>query len=218
MPDKIKGIIADRVELLATVAKKHYAVVLNPTITYNVQGTCAGYAEFDDQVLDFHLGLAEDNKDIFVDQIVGHEFCHLVADAVYAHRGHGSEWKEVMRTFDLQPDRCHKLDVSRYARKPKTFPYACKCNVYEFNSKTHYKLQTGLFECNHCRNMVRYKGTAKDVRQFKAGTRENVLWKTLTEYHRSGIPLEEQLMLLMDSFDVAYSTARTYYYEYRPKL
>lgn len=217
MPERaLKCNIATRVRELKTKARERYSVVIDPKIRYNVTGTTAGYAEFDSHILDFHLGLAVDNKDVFVEEIVGHEFCHLVSDVVYSHRGHGVEWKEVMREFDLKPDRYHKLDVSRYARKPRSYPYACTCNTYNFNRPTHYKLQSGLFECNHCRGLVKFKGAEKDVRRFKAGTREHKLMTTLAEYKKLGIPMSDQLILLMDLFKVSFATARSYYYEYRP--
>lgn len=218
MADKLRRGIEVRVQELQIKAEEIYGVSIHPTIMYGARGSSAGYAVFDSHTLDFNFTLAMENQQVFVEQIVGHEFAHLVANEVYGHRSHGCEWKEVMIEFDLNPDRCHKFDLTNVLRKPRTYPYSCSCNHYHFNKLTHHQMQSVLHQCNHCGGLVKYMGPQKDLRRFQEGTREHTLAGVLRDYSRLEIPANDQIILLMDFFNLSYSTARSYYYEYRPQL
>lgn len=216
MNKPLQRAISQRVDELRIRTRERYQIDIKPAITYTTRGTTAGYAIFDTNTLDFNIALAAQNENEFVTQIVGHEFCHLVTNEVYSHCGHGAEWKEVMRDFNLQPDRLHRLDVRGMERVPKTYPYKCDCNVYTFGKPTHHKLQSKLHQCDGCNGLVKFIGPASDVRRYKVGTKEYIISNALRQYHVDRIPYTEQMMLLIDFFGLSLSTAKNYYYKLRP--
>lgn len=212
----IKKAINERVQQLRLVCQDRYKVDINPTVVYQARGTSAGFAIFDHNTIDLHLELALHNKEEYLQTIVGHEFAHLAADAVYNHRDHGSEWREVMREIGLPPARQHNLDVSAYRRGPKVFTYKCECKISPVNREWHEKLQSRPHECRICKEQTLFIGKPKDVAAWTPGTKPYLIRSILVEYNELEIPAEDAIVLLADHFNLTYSTARTYYYRYRP--
>lgn len=216
MPEVLQSQIAKRVQELCDVARERFDVSITPTIRYNVTGTTAGLAVFETKTLDFNYELAKHNKKEFVQQIVGHEVGHLVANECYNHTGHGSEWKEVMREMGLRPERCHSLDVSGVARQPKRYPYDCGCQTRMLDRTYHTKAQENGYQCNLCQVRLKFVGPDKDLRRFRVGTKANQVARVLRQYHCDGLSFTDQIVLIMDQFGYSYNTARSYYYEFRP--
>ena len=215
---EIKKAIQERVQQLRIVCQERYNVDVNPSVVYRARGTSAGFAIFDHKTIDLHLELALQNKEEYLKTIVGHEFAHLAADAVYNHRDHGSEWKEVMREIGLPPARLHNLDVSAFRAKRKTFDYCCGCQSRSLPREWHEKLQSRPYECNLCGQQMVYVGDAKGIAPWTKGTRAYEVRSILVEYKELEIPAHDAIMLMMDFFGITYSTARSYYYMYRPKM
>jgi len=65
-------------------------------------------------------------NDVELRDTYGHELAHLITFTMYSRRGyipkgHGDEWKHVMRALGLVPKRCH--DLSRYEMKKMKTEY-----------------------------------------------------------------------------------------------
>lgn len=95
-------------------------------------GTRAGYASlkaFNNKYTTFGIKLNARLLAINPDELIPtylHEFAHIVANLVYNKNvGHGQAWRDIMRHLGLTADRCHKMDVSAFAKPKKKFFYDC---------------------------------------------------------------------------------------------
>lgn len=90
-----------------------------PKVEFNVKGTTAGLAKYNEHVVDLNYQLYLENSSHFFNDTIPHEVAHLAA--VYIHGakgiGHGKEWKVMMRLIGREPTRCHTLDVTNVKRR-----------------------------------------------------------------------------------------------------
>lgn len=124
--------------------------------------TAAGLAYQAEQriVLNEKLFLA--NKQVFFDEIIGHEVCHIVQHILYPAEkvAHGKHWKELMKALGLKPSVYHDLDVS--AVDDKIYRYTCCCEngnrYHQIIEKTHKELEKGvrIITCGSCSTRIIY--------------------------------------------------------------
>lgn len=102
-----------------------------PTVRYDLRGTTAGYAYYATNIVKFNPILLHENTDDFKTDTIPHEIAHVVSFKLYglAGKGHGPNWKHVMRRLGVTPTRCHSLDVtnSKVRHVSKTAIYCTSC-------------------------------------------------------------------------------------------
>ncbi len=63
-------------------------------------------------------------------ETVIHEACHVVQFHIYPRgKGHGAEWKHLMRLCGVKPERCHHVDRTGIAKKQRRVEAACDCGT-----------------------------------------------------------------------------------------
>jgi len=101
-----------------------------------MRGATVGDAERDGtQIRISTYWLFKETKDM-LEGTVPHELCHWFVDHHYKNaKGHGREWKAVMRSLGLDPKRCHSYDMSQI----HPYQYDCpKCgHTYWFSKRRH---------------------------------------------------------------------------------
>lgn len=89
-----------------------------------------------------------------IEKTFAHELAHLISFALYgeAGKGHGTNWKRVMKQLGYEPDRTHDLDVSAYARKHSVKAYAkCQCSTFALKARRVNKILRGAkYRCLKC--------------------------------------------------------------------
>jgi len=133
-----------------------------PNVIFKKRGTCGGTARYAGRFgseLNFNQGLAVDNFDEYMNDVVPHEVAHLLKEHVYGTRrgrlysAHGAHWRNVMRTLGVNPQRCHTMDVSKVTtRRPQNkFIYICSnCNEELLvGPKHHKKIEAGMGKMSH---------------------------------------------------------------------
>ena len=120
-----------------------------------------------------HPAALMEYKDEYIDEVVVHEFAHLVqgmTDGSCGSKPHGHEWKRVMRVFGATPDVTHTMDLDacivkhgpklgikpRKKRVMRKWNYHCNCRNFEISTVRHNKIvRGGSYRCGRCRTAIR---------------------------------------------------------------
>lgn len=222
MPHLLRRSIESSVQDLRERAFMAYGVDINPSLDFSVRGMTAAYAVFDTQVLDFNLALALRNREVFTEEIVGHEFIHLLANEVYDHTGHAAPWKQLMCEFGYKPEVSYKFDVaglSGVERTEKLYLYRCDCQVRMITREAHknFKTKKKIAQCPDCKSAAHCTNDrAALMAEVKPGTKAAVAVELIASYVKLGVPPESSIILLRETMKLTPATARSYYYKYRP--
>jgi SprT protein len=125
-----------------------------PKISFKQRGKIAGCARLQTNELRFNPVLLCDNIDEFLEEVVPHEVCHLLAYKLFGKvRPHGKEWQSLMiELFDLKGQTYHRMDVTKV--KGKSFHYQCECGPIELGIRRHNNVLKGkqTYICRKCRS------------------------------------------------------------------
>lgn len=158
--ESVKNTLA---QYLRMAERKFGRTFSTPSISFDLRGKTAGKAFIAKNHIQLNAVLLLENFDDFLADTVPHELAHLLTHALYKKASaHGPEWKLVMRTLNVNPQRCHSYDVSN-ARTQKTLTYACACpgHVIEVSVRHHNKIQRGAqYRCKKCKCEIIPLGTA----------------------------------------------------------
>jgi SprT protein len=128
-----------------------------PKITFNQRGKIAGCARLQKNELRFNPVLLSDNIDAFLEEVVPHEVCHLLAYKLFGKvRPHGKEWQNLMlELFGVKGQTYHQMDVTKV--KGKSYSYRCGCGPIELGIRRHNKVLKGqqIYICIKCRGPLR---------------------------------------------------------------
>lgn len=142
-----------------------------PEVRYDLVGRSAGQAVYDrfgksPHVVRINPVLLNENESYLVNQTVPHEMAHVVVHQFYLARGikvkgHGNEWKRVMRHFGLEASRCHSLDTTtiRAIRGGTEFHFNCDCvgKVYKLSTNKYRKYVAGVrYQCPQCKVQLKF--------------------------------------------------------------
>ena len=128
-----------------------------PKISFNQRGKIAGCARLQINELRFNPILLSDDLDAFLEVVVPHEVCHLLAHSLFGKvRPHGKEWQSLMlELFQVKGQTYHQMDVTKV--KGKSFIYQCECGPIELSIRRHNKVIKGeqTYICRKCRSPLR---------------------------------------------------------------
>ena len=128
-----------------------------PKISFNQRGKIAGCARLQLNELRFNPVLLADNLDAFLEEVVPHEVCHLLAYTLFGKvRPHGKEWQSLMlKLFKLKGQTFHQMDVAKV--KGKCFNYQCACGPKELGIRRHNKVVKGeqIYICRKCKSPLK---------------------------------------------------------------
>lgn len=158
-PAQLQEAIAEQARALIAFAERELAVRLPvPEIRFDLRGQAAGQAHLRGAFLRFNPILLEENPEAFMAQTVPHEVAHVVVGRLFPRaRPHGEEWKQVMRLFGADPQRCHQFDTSRATtRRLRRFTYRCDCREHALTTIRHNRVKKGMrYLCRDCGSALR---------------------------------------------------------------
>ncbi|NRB25375.1 SprT family zinc-dependent metalloprotease [Shewanella sp.] len=128
-----------------------------PEIQFTLRGKSAGTAHLQLNLLRFNATLLFENHQTFIDQVVPHEICHLLAYRLYGKvKPHGKEWQALMiEIYQLEPATTHTLNTESVAGK--TFDYLCDCGSIPLSVRRHNKVIRGetQYRCRRCKQALK---------------------------------------------------------------
>lgn len=157
LPFNSQQLVIQKVEECINHASSYFAQNFKlPKIHFNQRGKIAGCARLQLNELRFNPILLSDNLDAFLQEVVPHEVCHLLAYKLFGKvRPHGKEWQSLMlKLFNLKGQTYHQMDVTKV--KGKSFIYRCECGPIELGIRRHNKVIKGqqTYICRKCRNQL----------------------------------------------------------------
>ena len=132
-----------------------------PVVTFDQRGKIAGSARLQSNQIRLNPRLLMDNLDTFIEDVIPHEICHLIAYQLHGRvKPHGTEWQYLMKSlFDLCPNTRHQMDVSKV--EGKTFVYQCECGPVNLSIRRHNKVERNQqqYICRQCRQTLVFTGS-----------------------------------------------------------
>ncbi|QDO82534.1 SprT family zinc-dependent metalloprotease [Shewanella psychropiezotolerans] len=129
----------------------------HPEISFKLRGKSAGTAHLQLNLLRFNSTLLAENHQAFIDQVVPHEICHLLAYQLYGKvKPHGKEWQALMiKVYQLEPATTHTLNTESVSGK--TFDYLCDCGNIPLSIRRHNKVIRGetQYRCRCCKQELK---------------------------------------------------------------
>ncbi len=130
-----------------------------PEVHFTLRGRTAGKA-WGSYKINLNRVLLEENFDEMLNDTVPHEIAHCAVNYFFGTQvsisrtgrarrdSHGETWKKVMRTFGVEPNRTHSMDVTnakQKSRQQSKFMYRCTgCGAeVPVGPKHHAKIQRG---------------------------------------------------------------------------
>ncbi|MBE8167946.1 MAG: SprT family zinc-dependent metalloprotease [Shewanella sp.] len=145
------------VELCYQIAEQYLGrSFVRPEVSFKLRGRSAGMAHLQLNKLRFNQQMLTDNQQLFIDEVVPHEICHLLCHQLYGRiRPHGTEWQAMMLgIFERQPKTTHNFDVHN---KPHTqFDYHCHCGSIKLSIRRHNKVlrNQAQYRCKNCKQTL----------------------------------------------------------------
>jgi SprT protein len=154
---ELQAMVVVRVEDCLNLASRHFQRDFPlPEINFKQRGKIAGCARLQTNQLRFNPVLLADNLEIFLNEVVPHEVCHLLAHQLYGRvKPHGNEWKTLMsELFNLKATTKHSMDVSKV--QGESFEYLCKCGSVTLSIRRHNKVLRNKqnYICRRCNQIL----------------------------------------------------------------
>ncbi|NRD75123.1 SprT family zinc-dependent metalloprotease [Shewanella sp. VB17] len=146
--------VASRILECYSLAEKQLDHVFpKPEISFKLRGKSAGTAHLQQNRLRFNATLLTENQDTFIQHVIPHEICHLLAYQMYGKvKPHGQEWQALMvRLFALPPNTTHNMNTRSV--EGRKFSYQCDCGPVQLSIRRHNKVVKGetKYRCRHCK-------------------------------------------------------------------
>lgn len=126
-----------------------------PTISFKQKGRTAGSAYLQRWEIRLNPILLAENSTQFIDEVIAHEYAHLLTFALYGRvQPHGREWQMMMTNImGLPANRTHCFNTDNSTtRRYERFTYTCLCQTHELTSIRHNRIQArkARYFCKHC--------------------------------------------------------------------
>jgi SprT protein len=129
-------------------------------VLFNINATTfAGQATYKPKektmAIRIHNKALEVYKEKYIEQVLTHEFVHIIQFCNFKNsKAHGNIFKNLMREFGAEPERCCNFNLKEIVnkKKRKTFKYKCSCSTYDFTSIRHNRVlsRKTTYRCRKC--------------------------------------------------------------------
>jgi len=150
-------LIKEAVAKYCGLSEELHGIIVTPKIEFKLRGRSVNaWANRYKNLLNFNLGAANMDLDRYLATTVPHEVAHLVAPELHSHRirPHGREWKNVMHSFGVKPDRCNSYG-QRPAFKQQRHAWHCACQQHDLSTTVHNRMMGGQRRsCTRCKKSL----------------------------------------------------------------
>ena len=175
--------VLQRIKELQATSELKWGVSPEMKISYNLTSVnTLGTANSYKGTMRLNKHLLLEFGDVYIDEVVVHEYAHFVVDArrqdgqYYSRPApHGREFKNVCRFFGIVGKATtNKFSNSKFLNekresldaKKKVFYYECKCPGFrELTTIRHNKIQRGRasYSCGHCKTTLSFVKKAQKM-------------------------------------------------------
>lgn len=145
-----------------TLKQRHYPDnhSLLPILSFMQRGVTAGTAHLQKWEIRLNPILLVENGMRFIDEVLPHEYAHLLVYALYGRvQPHGREWQQMTQyVMKLPANRTHTFDTARSATKQyRHFLYQCRCQTHSLTAIRHNRVlqQKAQYHCRQCGQILR---------------------------------------------------------------
>lgn len=110
--DYLRLFKAEAAKKFPQITSRHQFKSVKIIFTHNPKSH-AGQAWRSSSTIELNLAYYPKYKVEMLTQILGHEFCHILAPLIYGDKGHGhtTQWKAVMKEMGFRPETYHTMEV-----------------------------------------------------------------------------------------------------------
>lgn len=134
-----------------------------PALQYKQIGRTAGLAYCSKGLVVLNPDFFIDHADDMIHNTIPHEVCHIAAYYYYTTlrrikiKGHGPEWKSLMRMVGLSPDRCHNYSMENVKSRQRAWYTAKCCSITHcISSVVFNRVEKGKeYMCRRCGTMLK---------------------------------------------------------------
>jgi SprT protein len=119
-PNKLQAQANVIVRAFTNIINKRFGTSMKvPSVSFNVVGTTAGKAFYNQHLVDLNMRLYMENPSYFFNQTIPHEVAHLASVHIHGNKGsgHGKEWKVIMGLIGREPKQYHSLNIANVKRR-----------------------------------------------------------------------------------------------------
>lgn len=170
--------VLSKIKELQTISQRKWGVSPEMKISYNLDSvTTLGTADWYKKTMRLNKYLLLEFDDLYIDEIIVHEYCHFVVSAMVEDgafhskpRPHGREFKQVCSHFGIEGKATtDKFSNSKHLKsksdklkaKKKVFYYSCDCpnKFHELTVQRHNKIRRGWasYSCKNCGQTLTFK-------------------------------------------------------------
>jgi len=135
------NLVVEKIKHFERLAQDKYNLSIEPLFELTrLPAGVAGIAKYNQnkiQISECYMSDTQESKDHIINNTIGHEFAHLLTWKLYGQEGltnpsgsirhHGKEWKSVMCSLGLDPNRCHTLETPKNRKRKKQSRWAVPC-------------------------------------------------------------------------------------------
>lgn len=168
--DLQKEVIQQTFKFIELSESIYQTVFAHPKILFDLTGRTAGMYRLKDRIRSIRYNpyiFAKYYKDN-LNNTVPHEVAHYVCDLVYGSkriRPHGSEWKSLMRAFNVEPQVTANYDLTGIpTRQYQRFDYQCQCRTHQLTTVRHKWIQSNSrrYYCKFCKEPLSLKNSERE--------------------------------------------------------
>lgn len=109
-----------------------------PSIKFNNRfSSTAGMCYYETSEIQISRKLFEIDRAEILNQTVPHEYAHQVAWNLYKAPGHCATWKDIMRAYGLEPNRCHTIGMQQIP--DNAFELMAKRELFSLHSRVSFE-------------------------------------------------------------------------------
>jgi SprT protein len=169
----MRKLVENKIKELESIVTKKWGDTIVPkdfVINYDLDSVNAlGMIRTRPNKIEMRLNpkLLNEFKELYIDEVVVHEYAHLIVDKLYPTgynnlyrrkvQSHGREFKNVCSLFGIEGSATTKLfskseTLQSTQKSRRTIEYSCKCDTHLVTPLMHTKITNGaVYICKKCK-------------------------------------------------------------------
>ena len=170
--DVLKEKVNDKINFMKETILNKYGIIVNPSISYDLESSRSiGLFSISEDKIFLNKHLLIEFGDVYIENVLVHEFCHSVIFKIYPHQinikngkkimPHGKEFKSVCVLFGNEGKATTSLFKNSQflknskRKKQKKYSHSCQCRNHIVSGIKHNRMLKGNnYICKHCKTRL----------------------------------------------------------------